>query len=286
MQIRNYQYIVPTKVVNDHIEIDGVNREDYATSQFITRVNEMVLDRPTAVLYAGGVGIAQSETRDVTSVNSRYVGTVDYQRSTMLIKEISAYSLHKWIGSMVNNEYVTYANVNHNTCASSMFSLYEAERLLESGEIEEVIVIAEERTSFNTIRIFKEHAIPLIVSDGFAIVRLWNGDGVEIKDTKWKYSWNRNPFGTTVGGYAMVDSDVSIIKPHGTGTNNNNKAEEELVKDRKVIYYKKDIGHSQGASALLELCMLIDDDSVNGDVLCVASGLGGFYGSCILSKTN
>ena len=286
MQIRNYQYIVPTKTAGDHIEIEGVNREDYATSQFIAMANEIVLDRPTAVLYAGGVGIAQSESRDVTGVNSRYIGTVAYQKSTMLIKEISAYSLHKWIGSMINNEYVTYANVNHNTCASSMFSLYEAERLLESGEVEEVIIIAEERTSFNTIRIFKEHAIPLIVSDGFAIIRLWNGNGIKIKDIKRKYSWNRNPFGTTVAGYNMVDSIADTIKPHGTGTANNNKAEEELIKDREVIYYKKDIGHSQGASALLELCMLLDDDSVSGDVLCVASGLGGFYGSCILSKTN
>lgn len=284
MYVRDYSYRVATKNCEDHIEIEGINREDYATQQYLDIAKEIVLDRPTAVLYAGGVGIAQSESRDVTQVNDRYRGSVDYQRSTMLIKEISAYSLHKWIGSMVNNEYVEYANVNHNTCASSMYSLYEAERLLKLGEVEEVIIIAEERTSFNTIRIFKEHGIPLIVSDGFAVVRLWKEEGIEIKDTKWRYEWNRNPFGTTVSGYEKVNTDCDTVKPHGTGTDNNNAAESEIIKDREVVHYKNDIGHAQGASALLEVCMLLDDDNVSGDILCVASGLGGFYGSCVLCK--
>ena len=276
--------MVPTVNCGDHIEVEGIDRSDYATKQYTERAEAIILTKPTAVLYAGGVGISQSESRDVTSVNNRYIGTVDYGKSTMLIKEISAYSLHKWIGEMVNNHYVTYANVNHNTCASSMHSIYEAQRLLDSREVDEVIVIAEERTSFNTIRIFKEHSIPLIVGDGFAIVRFGREGVVAVTDSKWKYEWNRNPFGTTVNGYAKVDGEAGTVKPHGTGTDNNNVAEEELVKNRDVVYYKKTIGHTQGASALLELCMLIDDESVHGDVLCVASGLGGFYGSCILHK--
>lgn len=284
MQIRDYYYRKPTINCGDHLEIEGINREDYANAQYLEIAPEIVLDRPTAVLYAGGVGIQQSESRDVTSVSKRVRGTVDYQKSTMLIKEISAYALHKWVGHMQNNEHVVYANVNHNTCASSMFSLYEAERLLDSGEAEEVIIIAEERTSFNTIRIFKEHAIPLTVGDGFAIVRLWKEEGVTISETKWKYEYNRNPFGATISGYAKVDGKADIVKPHGTNTGNNNAAEVELVKDRETVYYKKEIGHTQGASALLEVCMAIEDEEVKGRVLCVASGLGGFYGSCILEK--
>jgi len=35
---------------------------------------------------------------------------------------------------------------------------------------------------------------------------------------------------------------------------------------------------------LIELCMVLEDDNLQGDVLCVASGLGGFYGSCLVRK--
>lgn len=284
MRIRDYYYIKPTINKGDHYEIEGVSRNDYATPQFIELTKEIVLDRKTAVLYSSGAGLSQSETRDATKTNARYVGTVPYYGSSVLIKELSAYSLHKWVGNMVNNELVVYASVNANTCASSMHSLWEAERLLREGIAEEVIVIAEERTSFNTIRIFKEHAIPLVVGDGLAVVRLMlDGEGPEIVETKWAYSYNKNPFGTTVYGYGLVDSEASVVKLHGTGTDNNTEAE-SVFDGRTTVRYKQEIGHTQGASALLELCMVVDDDRYDGRILCVASGLGNWYGSCILVK--
>ena len=284
MYVIDYQYRVPTIDCGDHLEIEGINRDDYTTAQYVEGADKIVLTKPTAVLFAGGVGIHQSESRDVTSVNKRYVGSVPYGKSKMLVKEISAYSLHKWIGEMENNELVRYASINHNTCASSMHSVYEAQRLLDSGEVDEVIVITEERTSFNTIRIFKEHNIPLTVSDGFAIVRFGREGDVEVTDTKWKYEWDRNPFGTSVEGYKLVTSECDVVKPHGTGTDNNNEAEVELVAGKKTVYYKPKYGHMQGASSLVEMCLVMDDDDVHGDVLCVAAGLGGFYGSCVIRK--
>ena len=284
MRIRDYYYIKPTVDKGDHYEIDGVSRDDYATPQFIELSKEIVLDKKTAVLYASGVGISQSEARDSTKTNQRYVGSVPYYTSSVLIKELSAYSVHKWIGSMTNNELVVHASVNANTCASSMYSLWEAERLLQDGIVDEVIIIAEERTSFNTIRIFKEHAIPLIVGDALAIVRLVrDGEGAEIINTKWSYSYNRNPFGTTQHGYELVDSEAEVVKLHGTGTDNNTEAE-EIFNNRPTVRYKPEIGHTQGASALLELCMMLDDERYCGKILCVASGLGNWYGSCVLVK--
>ena len=285
MYIDSYEYRTATIDCLDHLEIEGIDRESYAVGQFIELMPDITLSRNTAVLYAAGVGISQSESRTPANVKDRYRGTVDYNSSSMLIKEISAYNLHKWIGSMENNEYVVYANVNSNTCASSMHSIYEADRLLSSGACDEVIIIAEERTSFNTIRIFKEHGIPITVADGIAVIRLSNDkSNLEITDTKWGYEYNRNPFGTTDSGYAKVDSDCNTVKVHGTYTANNNIAESTIYAGRDVIYYKSDIGHTQGVSALIELCMAIDDDNIKDKVLCVASGLGGFYGSCILNK--
>jgi len=287
MFIKNCEYLVPTLDNNDYIGIEGLSREGYTTPEFIARIPAPKLTKTTAVLFTGGFSGHQSESRDVTNVNPRYIGSVNHQPSGRLVKESTAYSLHRWVGEMENNELVVYASINSNTCASSMFALYEAERLLKEGVCEEVIIIAEERTSFNTLRIFKEHRIPLTCGDAFAMVTLTlEPTSNEVTDTKWHYSYDRNPFQTTGKAYAHVDTDKAIdnVKPHGTRTPSNNQAEEELVKDRKAVYYKDTTGHTQGASALLEICMTLDDPEVLGSTLCVASGLGGFYGSCILHK--
>ena len=282
MYVRDYSYILPTVDCGDHKEIEGVSREDYLFNCYIDKFN-IALDRPTAIIYAAGVGISQSEARDVTSINERYTGSVNYQKSTMVVREISAYMLHKWIGSM-NSEHVVYATVNSNTCASSMHAIYEAEQLLKAGVVEEVVVIAEERTSFNTIRIFKEHSIPLVVGDGIAVMRFWNEEGPEVTDCKWGYRYDRNPFGVSEEGYKSVCSDNwDYVKIHGTGTGNNSAAEEWIPIDKRVEY-KSQIGHTQGASALIELCMALDDDKLTGRIQCLASGLGGFYGGCVLCK--
>ena len=123
MYIRKYTYLKPTKFCEDHHEIDGITREGYAVDQFIEMVDKIVLDRTTAVLYAPGAGIGQSESRNPTQVNTRYAGTVPLMDAGPLIKELTAYHLHKWIGSMENDEKVVYASVNGNTCASSMYAV-------------------------------------------------------------------------------------------------------------------------------------------------------------------
>ena len=58
-------------------------------------------------------------------------------------------------------------------------------------------------------------------------------------------------------------SDVKIIKTHGTGTKSNNIAEktaiESIFDDFVATSYKPRIGHTMGASGLLESCILMDD---------------------------
>lgn len=58
--------------------------------------------------------------------------------------------------------------------------------------------------------------------------------------------------------------DIHIVKTHGTGTPSNNKCEtnalNELFGGRYVATsYKQIIGHTMGASGLLETCLLMDD---------------------------
>ena len=57
-----------------------------------------------------------------------------------------------------------------------------------------------------------------------------------------------------------------------------------MLSYEKKIYYKDKIGHTQGASAVLELAMLCDEIKKGTTAMGLASGLGGFYGGCTIRK--
>lgn len=104
---------------------------------------------------------------------------------------------------------------------------------------------------------------------------------------------------------------VSVVKTHGTGTLSNNKSEKaalaSTLKDFVATSYKAKIGHTMGASGLLETCLLIDDlkrgvvpkienrtthdtqflshdvPAPSGLILSLAAGMGNVYSAAILS---
>lgn len=277
MKVLSYKYIKPDE---DGI-VKGLDRQGYMSPQYIEVMGEYLstiqLNGKCAVLYAGGAMVTASEARNA---EDKMIYREHEKKSTVVIKELAAYSMHRWIGELSGREHVQYASINGNTCASSMYSLYEAEQLLNNG-YDEVVIIAEEKTAYNTLRIFDEHSIPLKVGEGCVVIHL-SKDGSDITDCKWSYEYNRNPFGVTQSGYTKIMSHSDMVKPHGTGTENNESAE-SIFKDKPQLRYKEKYGHTQGVSGLLEVCMVMDED-VSGDVLCVSSGLGGFYGSCIIHK--
>ena len=265
-----------------HRENVELVQEEYMTAQYIDIAMEYLdsikLSGRCAFLYAGGVLLEASESRN-TEDNGGFRRQV--QNSTLTIKEVAAFSMHKYIGMLADRDKIEYANVNGNTCASCMYSLYEAERLLESG-FDEVVIVAEERTSYSTLKVFAESRIDLKVGEGIAIVHLKKG-GSDIRECKWTYEYNRNPFAVSTEGYRGIDGESDYVNPHGTCTPTNEDAEQPVVDGRKELRYKEEIGHTQGASGLIEVCKVLDEDIV-GDVLCMTSGLGGFYGSCIVHK--
>lgn len=283
MRIAKYFYKYGDTRYSDRIGIDSLDRLDYMTPQYCEMfADELVsieCEGRVALLYVGGVGIHSAENR---RANEEFVSSVDVMASGLVIKSLQAYMLHKYAGTLSKKNKIVYASINSNTCASGLHAVYEAERLLRE-EVDSVIVIAEEKTANDTIRIFSEHNIPLIVGEGFACVVFdKREDGLQVSDSKWGYEYNRNPFAVTASGYSSVASKCDVVKGHKTGTTVNDTAEEEVFGE--TIGYKYKIGHCQGASGLIELCMAVEDENVVGDVLCVASGLGGFYGSCILHK--
>ena len=103
--------------------------------------------------------------------------------------------------------------------------------------------------------------------------------------------------------------DIKIVKTHGTGTASNNKAEKTALlgtlNDFVATSYKQKIGHTMGASGLLETLLLLDDikkgfvpaienrtetDSVflsestsapSGLIMSLAAGMGNIYSAAI-----
>ena len=113
---------------------------------------------------------------------------------------------------------------------------------------------------------------------------------------------------------AVKNSEVRIIKTHGTGTESNNQAESaalaHLFKNEFVATsFKPTIGHTMGASGLLETCLLLDalhkntvpaiqnrteDDRVylsepviapDGCILSLAAGMGNVYSAAVFKRS-
>lgn len=104
---------------------------------------------------------------------------------------------------------------------------------------------------------------------------------------------------------------IRVVKTHGTGTISNNQAEkkalEVLTGDYVATSYKAKIGHTMGASGLLETCLLLDDlkrgvvpkienrtehddrflshdeSDPGGLILSLAAGMGNVYSAAVLS---
>ena len=115
------------------------------------------------------------------------------------------------------------------------------------------------------------------------------------------------------GAMSILDTDkpISIVKAHGTGTPSNNVAEKNalatILKDDFIATsFKPTIGHTMGASGLLETCLLLDslrktgkvpaiknrteedkvfisEDTTPGDglILSLAAGMGNIYSAAI-----
>lgn len=282
MLISNYFYTVGVDVLEDRVELLKT-RDSYMTAeysrQFRKEIESLDLEGKIAVLYAGGVGIHNAEVRNY---EGSFDCSVEKDVGGPVIKSVQAYMIHRYIGLMSFRNSVEYVNINSNTCASSLHSVYEAEKLIEYEGFDHVVVIAEEKTSFDTIRIFHEHSIKVKPGEGFACVVFSKEGRYKVRDCKWAFDYNRNPFLVSSKGYQKIKTESTLVKGHKTGTTQNDEAEKDVFGD--VVGYKEKIGHCQGASGLIELCMVLEDKELKGDILCVASGLGGFYGSCIVEK--
>jgi len=276
MQILDYKHIVATERRDGYFAIPELERQKSSVKQFIELANlDIELIKPTGFIYVDGFTITQAES-GLGSTAGKYV---------VAVTGGSSYALHKWISSFKTPEYVVAATITSGTCASGIQALMIAEEWLMLGVCEEVIVIGGERITEDTLRLFKELRIDIMCGDGFVYMKFGKGMG-NLESINWKYAYNANPFTFTSHSLNTLipDYPLDFIKLHGTGTPSNTEAEADLAELGIPLTFKSRIGHTQGISSLLEMCIVLSSDAIKGTILVLANGLGGFYGSCTLYK--
>ena len=166
MHIIDYKYIVGTEVREKHIAIPELDRYKSSVKQFINLAGlNIELDKPTAFIHVDGFSVSQAESGIGITPDNIYVPS---------IKLGSSYIMHEWIYTFKNKEYLKHANIVCSTCAAGIQALYEAQRLLNEGDVKEVIIIGGERTTDDTIRLFRELMIPISCGDGFFYMKVSN----------------------------------------------------------------------------------------------------------------
>lgn len=264
------------------IELDRSKYMTQELGKYLKEFAEGVTGKNVALLYAAGPIIHHSDSRNFECNNSGVV----VAKSQVGLNVMS-------VAKMFKNVEFEFVSVNGNTCASSMYSLYEAQRLLE--EYDKVIVVAMEMTEASQILMFEQLGVDVVCGDGLGVLVLNSSSGIaRIDEVVWKWNNDRSPMSVSKEGYLKVLNelalnDIDIIKPHGTGTNRNDEAENEAIDEIGLGHatkkmYKREIGHTQGASTAIELGMLLDEMSSGTKGLVLASGMGGFYGGCTVWK--
>jgi hypothetical protein len=279
MQISEYKYITGTEQREGYFAIPELKRDVSSANEFIKLAAlDINVKKNTGFIYVDGFTVSQAESGVGKSLSTKYM---------VAVCSGSSYIMHKWISSLSKPENIVCAEVVSGTCASGIQAIKKAQEWLDSGQCEEVIVIGGERTSQDTLRLFKELRIGIMCGDGFVYLKLNKKiTSNTISHINWKFAYNKNPFYFSKEQINKLIPTIPVgyVKLHGTDSPSNTKAEEDLEDLGIPIKYKSAIGHTQGISSLLETCLVMEDNSVKNRVLVTANGFGGFYGSFILTK--
>lgn len=279
MRIIDYKYIHGTDRFPGVIQIPELDRSKPATPQFIELADlNIELTVPTALICIDSTPIHESDAGLSDKCSGKY---------TPAIRTLSCYSAHQWCSTFKNIELLESLSVSAGSCASAIQAIRMADAIISGGAgIEEVIIIGHERISPDTVRLFRELGINITCGDGFVYMKL--GPGYDISNPEWRWQYNKNPFVFTreTLDELIPAYRIGYVKLHGTGTPCNTEAEAGLAEVATPLVYKDKIGHTQGISALLETCLVLDDPNIRGRILVTANGLGGYYGAFTLTKPN
>ena len=188
MFIRKYFYkTADLKLDNNSMIISDTKdrRDEYMNEVFYDlykdEISKFKTTGKTALLYIGGAGEHHSCSRDY----------LDIPKGVMPVKSQLGYIASKTAKRIGN---ISYLSINSNACASSMYALYEAQQLLENG-FDDVIIYGEEWVEDVELKLFKQHNIDVICSDGFFILQLGKtGKYGGIFNPTFIWNEDRSPF--------------------------------------------------------------------------------------------
>lgn len=201
-------------------------------------------------------------------------------------------------------------------CTSSANALLEAKNLINASVVEKVIVVglevfspvmssgfaAMELLSKSKPKPFETNRDGLVLGEGVGAILLGKDES----------SWE------LVGGFSNCNSetitsvsssgeecvevmnkalknsslhveDITLLKAHATGSQANDEAEMNAIKkvftkEPTIITLKQHIGHTIGASGVLEIAYLLQRREENETIMCNYFGFGGNNTSLILRK--
>ena len=287
MYIKNYMYKTGSKLIDNTVLIEDIDRDDYMSNSLYAFTNSFITNtvpsgNKCAFIYIAGPSIATPDARNTQRL---------LLPSHIAIKSNTAYTMYNLIKQFKHINF-DYAEIDSNTCASSISALFKAKCLLEQGYTD-IILYASDLVNPTEQLLFKQLGIELKLGDAVTMMHITSEvTNMKITDVVFNFNLESSPMSVSKEGYLKVLNqlnlnNVSIVKTHGSGTDINTQAElgavNEILPNIKTISYKQDIGHTQGASGLVELCKLIEEPELN-KAIGLASGLGGFYGGYKIEK--
>lgn len=285
MKIASYHYITGSVHTDLGMEIPSIDRDAVSYMAYKKHNNEyMSMVEPLgegkkALIVVGGPMSTHSDLRNILHTA---------RDTAIAVKMIGGYGAYN-IARMFSKFNFDFIDIDAMTCASGLSAIHKANKLFQEG-FTDVVLYAVDIIEETQLLLFKQLGIELLCGDGVGILHLSTEGTYSIADTAFYYNCDSSPMSVSCEGYSKVvnalDTDgVDLVKTHGSGTDRNTMEEMKAIEhiDCKKVGYKQEIGHTQGASGIVEICMMLDMEEFT-KALVLASGLGGFYGGCIVSK--
>jgi len=234
----------------------------------------------------------------------------DYPPCRVLPMSISNILIGKVANAIGSFQHIS---TDSTACISGHMAMKMAKLLIDSGELDRVLIIsADNGTSYDLVEFFTTAgACTTLKTEGTdkATFRLGQGANFLVLENSESYKETSNmpsaellsvevasehysnPLGMDEAGegYRRVISkyhkDVEYVKIHGTGTADN-KIELEVINefltDYKILKYKDRIGHTLGSNSNIEMCMAIESNA--GVIMSISAGMGNVFSSVVVES--
>ena len=261
------------------------------------KIRDCLENRPPTkqafILAAGNGHFAGLQTPDYGDKALTY----QYKMLPMTLTQIFASKFAQKYG------HFEHISVDSSACASSLHVLGQVHQLIEQFEFDRVFVLAvDDAVSPAVMQFFAQSGAlakgaPSAFDETNQGFLLGQGAVLAVFEEDKMLSTTR-PYAQLLGAYSASEDcfetigqrndgqgfarsieglekyfgkyDYSVIKTHGSGTKSNNLAERNGLKCLNTQWvataYKPHIGHTLGASGLLETCLLLEDMKMGGVV--------------------